>query len=275
MVSFHGQIGFIANRTPITGSTYNVKHNLRGRYVIRIYGVQFSNETTYTSSTMTPRVARLESNEWFYENLDGNKESNKQWFFPVSANGFQLTSPLVGIMTFSGDDLTFTPSAVYGGGSLSYLMFQYEAFKLDNMIEYPLPIPFYYRFTILDNNIYGTNPDRIISVTCPLTGRFKSRLVSALVCDDVGNTGFSLNLPIIQVYSQEMNHFGCCNTGTTGGLIVDTRTQYGESIAGREYPYFTTNIIANQVNFRLGYVGGLANLTTRFLYLTFELHAIP
>ena len=194
--------------------------------------------------------------------------------FQITANGFQLTSPLVGLMTFSGQDLTFTPSAVYGGSTLSYIMFQYEAFKLDNQIEYPLPIPFLYRFTILDNNIYGTNPDRQISITCPLNGRFKARLVSALICDNVANTSFALNLPIIQVYSTEMNHFGCCNTGSTGGMIVDTRTQYGEFISNREYPYFITNIIANQVNFRLGYVGGLANLTTRFLDLTFEFFSI-
>ena len=88
MSSFHGQIGFIENRTPSSGGVYRVNHNLRGRYVIRIYGVQFSNESTYTSDTMTPRVVRLESNEWFYENLDGNKESNRQWFFKSLPTGF-------------------------------------------------------------------------------------------------------------------------------------------------------------------------------------------
>lgn len=274
MSGFHGQIGFIANRTPIAGSTYYVKHNLRGRYVIRIYGVQFSNEITYTISTTNQKVVRLESNEWFYENLDGNKETNKQWFFQSTVNGFQLTSPLVGIMTFSGQDLTFTPSSVYNAATLPYLMFQYEAFKLDNQIEYPLPIPFLYRFSILDNNTYGTDANRLISINCPLNGRYKCRLVSALTADNSTATSYLNYSALIQVYSQEMNNFGCCNTGKTGGMLVDSRTIFGEVMPSREYPYFMTNTIANQVNFRLSYSVGVSYMTTRFLYLTFEFFAI-
>ncbi len=274
----NGIIGYVQGRTysPVA-DTYQVNTNLRGRYIVRIYGItvyRFNTTPNFNNDNDIPRYLKVTSNEWWFSQ-QGNVTESTSWYFGYDQQKFY--SPLVGEMVFSGQPITFSVSSIYNAVSTlpTTILFYFDAMNVNNMsIDKPLKLPTLCRFLVLNNATYGTTARREITLPCRLNGRYRARFLGYTACDNSANGVFRTNADVLQVFSKELNDFGCVNRNyANGGLLCGSRMGI-DTIQINPYPEFITNQISGSVSFMLNSIIGLSALALLYLELWIEFYKL-
>jgi len=276
----NGIIGFVAGRTTSpSANNYSVNTRLRGRYIVRIYGIsvyQNARNNTFSGDNCVPRYIGLTSNEWWF-NQAGNIVDNKTWL--LTYDSMKFYSPLIGEMLFSGNPITFSAFQIYNAPTNAELpatvLFYFDAINVNNLkVDKPLKLPTLCRFQLLNNATYGTTARREIVLPCRLNGRYRARFIGQTNSDNSANGVYRTNVDCLQIFSKELNDFGCINRDyATGGLLMTTRYPT-DSVQVHPYPEFITNHIVGSVSFMLNSILGLATIQLLYLELWIEFYSL-
>lgn len=272
----NGIIGYIEGRTASpSADTYQVNTRLRGRYLVRIYGItvyRSGTSPTLNNDSDTPRYIRVTSNEWWLSQ-SGNVVDSTSWFLGYDQQKFY--SPLIGEMVFSGQPITFSVSSVYNAVTAlpTSVLFYFDSINVNNMkISKPLKLPTLCRFQVLNNDTYGNTPRREISLPCRLNGRYRGRFLGYTASDNSGNGDYRTNTDVLQIFCRELNDMGCVNRDyNSGGLLCGTRMGT-DTIQLSPYPEFITNHINGTVTFMLNSIQGVNTISLLYLELWFEFY---
>ena len=254
------QVGFARTRTETDASGFYVlRHNLRGRYLVRIIGwtSQGVNQSNPTANDWISRIFYLWSDQFYLSNDIGNINdiSAKYLRFTNTDDSQMMFAPIITTMEFQDSPILMYPYSLYNASPthLNALMIHTEIMSLDNLqlSKQPVELPLICRINIANGTALTASNDVVYRFRVNANGRFRARFLGYTM--SFGTGGITANTAngntIIQLYSNALNNFGA-NSGDDGGLALNKRNYRCDHFKTRNYPYFITNDINGVIDIR-------------------------
>jgi hypothetical protein len=254
------QLGFARTRTETDASgNYVLRHNLRGRYLVRIIGYtsQGVNQSSPNNNDWISRINYLWSDQFYLSNDVGNINdvSAKYLRFTNTDDQQMMFAPIITTMDFQDSPILLNPVNLYNSASnfVNALMIHTEIMSLDNLqlSKQPVELPLLCRLAITNGPALTASNDVVYRFRVNANGRYRARFLGYTMTFGTGAVGAATanGNTIIQLYSSALNNFGA-NGGDDGGLALNKRNYRCDHFKTRNYPYFVTNDINGVIDIR-------------------------
>lgn len=211
------QLGFVRGATPYASAVYTCVHTIPGgKYHCKMlgfyHGQNNASSFNFFSSSFTPGMFRLSSNEFFINDTVGNAKAQigNDWIFHNIDDFNRFWGDMNFELVLSGQPITFRFSAFFGTVDVNLLdsfIFNLDLTPIDVMtsIEKPLPLPHVARLIMIPLGTSVSGLKITVNVPVNANGRFKCRVLAIQYCQ----SGISSFQPqCIPIRSQALNNFG-------------------------------------------------------------------